>query len=86
MDLTDIRRSRTRILIYDTNLRKRISSVQVVPIPKGDYDFALSRDGSKLAVMIDDHLNIYDTGAAEKPTEHSRQPPSSASTLVIRKR
>jgi len=86
MDLTDIRRSRTRILIYDTNLRKRISSVQVVPIPKADYDFALSRDGSKLAVMIDDHLNIYDTGAAEKPTEHSRQPPSSASTLVIRKR
>jgi len=59
MDYTSIKRGRTRILVYDTTLRKRIFSVQVDPIPKKDYDFALAPDGGKLAVMIDSQLKVY---------------------------
>ena len=59
MDYTSVKRSRTRILVYDTALRKRIASVQVDPIPKKDYDFALAPDGSKLVVMIDSQLKAY---------------------------
>src|SRR5919197_6310657 len=59
MDYTSVKRSRTRILVYDTALRRRIASIQVDPIPKKDYDFALAPDGSKLAVMIDSQLTAY---------------------------
>jgi len=59
LDYSRIKRSQTRILIYDTTLRKRISSVWVDPIPQKDYDFALAPDGSTLAVMVDDKLKVY---------------------------
>jgi hypothetical protein len=59
MDYTSVKRSHTRVLVYDTVLRKRIASVQIDPIPKTDYDFALAPDGSKLAVMIDSQLDAY---------------------------
>ena len=54
-----VKRSRTRILVYDTMLGKQIASVRVEPIPQRDYSFALAPDGSKLAVMIDNHLKVY---------------------------
>ena len=59
MDYARIKRSRTRILVYDTSLRKRIASVRVDPIPRKDYDFALAPDGTKLIVMIDNRLVVY---------------------------
>jgi len=67
MDYTKIKRSRTRILVYDATSQKRISSVLVDPIPQKDYDFALAPDGSKLAVMIDNHVKVYAVAQPSSP-------------------
>lgn len=54
-----VTRGRTRILVYDITSRKRVSSVDVDPIPKSGYDFALAPDGSKLAVMNDNKMTVH---------------------------
>ncbi len=63
MDYTNIKRGRTRILVYDTVLRTRVCSVFVDPIPQKDYDFALAPDGSTLVVMTDSQLKGYSIAA-----------------------
>ena len=40
----------TRIAIYDLTIRRSFS-IDVVPLPHEHYDFALSSDGSKLAIL-----------------------------------
>jgi hypothetical protein len=49
----------THIAVYDLLLKKRIATVNVDPMPKNDFDFALSPDGSKLAVLNDENLALY---------------------------
>jgi hypothetical protein len=49
----------TSISVYDVGRRKLVSSVNVDPLPKYDYDFALSPDGSKLAILNDRNVLIY---------------------------
>lgn len=59
MDYSSIKRSHTRILIYDTELRRRVASVPVEPIPQKDYDFALAPAGDTLVVMADNSVKAY---------------------------
>ena len=47
------------IAVYDLSQKKRILTVSVAPLPKNDYDFALSPDGSKLAVLNDRRASVY---------------------------
>ena len=47
------------IAVYDLSLRKRVLTVDVNPMPKNDFDFALSPDGSKLAVLNDRDVSVY---------------------------
>ena len=56
---TDVRRTGNRIALYDLVLRKRVLTVDVVPMPTREYDFALSPDGSKLAILNDRNVSVY---------------------------
>lgn len=55
------RRISTQILVCDSLLRHCPLTVDVTPIPawNGDYDFALSPDGSKLAVLNGPNISVY---------------------------
>jgi hypothetical protein len=66
---TSIRRSSTTVLVYDLERRSVVLRVEVNPLPKSSYHFALSPDGAFLAVMTDSIVKIYDTKSA--PAEHS---------------
>lgn len=48
-----------RVAVYDLTLKKRILTLNVDPLPKNDYDFALSPDGSALAILNDRKVSIY---------------------------
>ncbi|MHB1938325.1 MAG: hypothetical protein ACYCOR_17325 [Acidobacteriaceae bacterium] len=48
-----------KIAVYDLTLKRRILVVDIDPLPKNDYDFAMSPDGSKLAVLNDRDVSIY---------------------------
>jgi hypothetical protein len=58
---TAIRRSSTTVLVYDLGRRAVVLRVEVSPLPKSSYHFALSSDGAFLGVMTDSIVNIYDT-------------------------
>jgi hypothetical protein len=49
----------TRIVVYDLTQRKKILTVSIDPLPTNDYDFALSPDGSKLAILNDRKVSVY---------------------------
>jgi hypothetical protein len=49
----------THVAVYDLRLKKRVQTVNISPLPKNDYDFALSPDGSKLAVLNDQQVSVY---------------------------
>jgi hypothetical protein len=48
-----------RVAVYDLFSKRRILTVDVAPLPKNDYDFALSPDGSKLAILNDRKVLVY---------------------------
>jgi len=49
----------THAVVYDVALKRRILAMNVEPLPKNDYDFALSPDGSKLAILNDRKVSVY---------------------------
>jgi hypothetical protein len=49
----------TAVVVYDLELRKRTRTLRVDPLPNNDYDFALSPDGSKLAILNDGRVSVY---------------------------
>ena len=56
---TDIRRVNDRIAVYDLSRKRRVLTVEVLPLPKKPCDFALSPDGTKLAVLNDGVVSVY---------------------------
>jgi hypothetical protein len=48
-----------QVAVYDLNRKQRVLTVNVDPLPKNDYDFALSPDGSKLAILNDRNVSVY---------------------------
>ena len=55
---TQVSITTTQIAVYDLTLKRRILTVNVDPLPKNDYDFALSPDGSKLAILNDRRVSV----------------------------
>jgi hypothetical protein len=56
---SSVRVMAAHIVVYDLILKKQILTVNVNPLPKNDYDFALSPDGSKLAILNDRKVSVY---------------------------
>jgi hypothetical protein len=48
----------TGIQVFDLLLKKRVVIADVSPLPKYDYGFALSADGSKLAILNDRRVTV----------------------------
>lgn len=59
LDYTTVKRGSTAILVYDTALQRCIQRIRLDKLPKWDYHIALAPDGSRLAVMIDELLQVY---------------------------
>jgi hypothetical protein len=53
------RRVSTHLVIYDLHLRQRVLNLNITPLPERDFDFALSPDGSKLAVLNDRSVSVF---------------------------
>jgi len=56
---TDVRLTGMRVAVYSVSLGRQVASIPVLPLPQTSYDFALSPDGSKVAVLDDSHLSVY---------------------------
>ena len=56
---TAVRRSQTKVVVYDLLRKQRSVEIEVLPLPSFVYKFALSPDGSLLAVMIDSTVKVY---------------------------
>jgi len=50
------------VAVYDLTLRKCVLTVVVDPLPRNDYDFAISPDGSKLAILDDRKVSVFSAG------------------------
>lgn len=49
----------TRVEVYDLKLKKCVFAQDVSPVPNRNYDFALSPDGLKLAILNDGKVSMY---------------------------
>lgn len=59
VDLNPVDRlSELRVVVYDLVLKKRIQTVDISPLPQHYYDFALSPDGSELAILNDRNVSV----------------------------
>jgi hypothetical protein len=59
-----------QVAVYDLSRKQRVFTVDVDPLPKNDYDFALSPDGSKLAVLNDRRASVYSVPVSNGGTAH----------------
>ncbi|MFZ0313577.1 MAG: hypothetical protein WAL85_12795, partial [Candidatus Korobacteraceae bacterium] len=46
------------VMVYDLLKERRTFSFELKPLPKSDLDYALSPEGSKLAVLSDRHVTV----------------------------
>jgi hypothetical protein len=56
---TDVRMTAISIAVYSIPHRKRVLTIQLSPLPTQNCDFALSPDGSRLAILNDGDLLVY---------------------------
>ncbi len=54
-----VRITARRIVVYDLTQKKNILTINVTPLPQNIFSFALSEDGSKLAILNDRCLSMY---------------------------
>ena len=67
----NVRLTAMRVVVYDLALKKRAFAVDVDPLPKNDYDFALSPDGSKLAILNDRKVSVYSVPVQPPGTDNA---------------
>lgn len=62
-----------RIAVYDIEAGKEVASIPVNPKHQYRYEFDLSPDGHRLAILEDDTVKVVDLdqGPGNKPTEHA---------------
>ena len=54
-----------QVAVYDLSRKRRVLTANIDPLPKNDFDFALSPDGSKLAVVNDHRVSLYSVAARD---------------------
>lgn len=59
----DVKWTGSRIVVYSLSSKSPVLTVNVWPLPHDNFDFALSPDGSKLAVLTDSIVSVYLLGA-----------------------
>jgi hypothetical protein len=47
------------IVVFNLNLKRQVLKLNIAPLPTDAYDFALSPDGTKLAVLEDRKVSLY---------------------------
>ena len=52
-----------QVAVYDLSRKRRAFTAEVAPLPKNDFDFVLSPDGSKLAILNDRKVSVYSVPA-----------------------
>ncbi|HZQ22699.1 MAG TPA: hypothetical protein VFA89_07850 [Terriglobales bacterium] len=65
---TNVRRVSDQIIVYDLSSTSRVLTLDLAPVPKIEYHFALSPDGSKLAVVTDNQVSVY--SVPKQPAEN----------------
>lgn len=58
-DTGNVRITGMQVFVYDLVARQRVLELAVQPVPQSDFDFALSPDGSKLALLNDSIVSVY---------------------------
>jgi hypothetical protein len=56
---TNLHTDAIHIAVYNPTNKPRAVTLDIKPLPKDDFDFALSPDGSKLAVLNDQNISVY---------------------------
>jgi hypothetical protein len=54
-----LRTKAIHVAVYNSQNSKRVLTLDVKPLPKVDFDFALSPDGSKLAILNDRNVTVF---------------------------
>jgi len=70
-----------QVAVYDLTLRRRVLTVSVDPVPKNNYDFALSPDGSKLVILNDRSVSVYTVPMLA--SKQTRTPSSKNGSLYV---
>lgn len=47
------------LIVDDLSAKRRVLTLHLPRVPKGNFDFALSPDGSRLAVLVDQTVSLY---------------------------
>lgn len=55
-----------RIAVYDVEAGKQLASIPVSPTPRYHFEFDLSTDGHRLAILEDDKVRVVDIEGTEK--------------------
>ena len=58
-----VRIRKARVLVYDVVQRRQIASLHPEPTPKLDVEYAVSLDGKRLAMILDDQLRVVPIAA-----------------------
>jgi hypothetical protein len=61
--------SELRVVVYDLVLKKRIQTIEISPLPRQYYDFALSPDGSRLAILNDRTVSVCELPRQPRETQ-----------------
>lgn len=56
---SSMRKTATHIAVYDLSLKRQVLSLNINPLPRNYCDFAISPDGSKLAILNDGNVSVY---------------------------
>jgi hypothetical protein len=63
---TDVHWTATRVVVYDLSVKAESFCADVVPLPRDSYDFALSADGSRLAILDDRTVSVWSIQSARE--------------------
>jgi len=63
--------SKLCVVVYDLLRKKRVYTTVLSPLPKCLFDFALSPDGTRLAILNDQNVSVYQVPQTSSETAHA---------------
>jgi hypothetical protein len=70
-----------RVVGFDLAQRKQNLTLNVEPVPENDYDFALSPDGSMMAILNDRKVSVYRVPVQSNPVQPKQRRDQGVSTV-----